>query len=308
MDNPVTKEVVLDVQDLRIHYATRQGIIKAVDKVSFRIFRDEVFGLVGESGSGKSTLCYGLLRLIMPPGSIEGGVVSFNGQNLLELSREQLRRTRWRDISFIPQGAMSSLNPVVRVREQMADVIKDHDDPQPRASLNRRIDEMLEKVNLPSSVADKFPHELSGGMKQRVCIALSVILKPKLILADEPTSALDVVSQRIVLEMLSEARQNLHASMILVGHDMALQAQVAHRLGIMYGGSFMEIGTVQDIFDDPIHPYTQRLISSIPSIRKRQDIHALAQSSFSEKEKTQYLMGNKLIEVKPGHFAAVYNG
>ena len=142
-------------------------------------------------------------------------------------------------------------------------------------------------------------------MKQRVCIALAVILKPKLILADEPTSALDVVSQRIVLEMLSAVRQSLQASMILVGHDMALQAQVADRLGIMYGGCFMEIGTVSDIFDDPIHPYTKQLIASIPSIRKKQDVHSLAQSSFSEKEKSKYVLDNNLVEVKPGHFAAV---
>jgi peptide/nickel transport system ATP-binding protein len=301
-------EVILDVQDLSIIYHTLGGIKKAVNQVSFQIFKDEIFGLVGESGSGKSSLCYGLLRLVPPPGEIENGVVNYYGENLLALQGEKLRQTRWRDISFIPQGAMSSLNPVVRIREQMADAILDHEARQTRSSINRRIETILESVNLPVSVADKFPHELSGGMKQRVCIALAVILKPKLILADEPTSALDVVSQRIVLEMLSEVRQSLQASMILVGHDMALQAQVAHRLGIMYGGSFMEIGTVQDIFDDPIHPYTQRLISSIPSIRKRQDIHALAQSSFSEKEKSQYLMGNKLVEVNPGHFAAVYNG
>lgn len=301
-------EVILDVRDLSINYYTQGGIKKAVNQVNFQIFKDEIFGLVGESGSGKSTLCYGLLRLVPPPGKIDSGVLNFCGEDLLALQGDKLRQARWRDISFIPQGAMSSLNPVVRIREQMADAIQDHEARQSRASLNRRIDAMLERVNLPVSVANKFPHELSGGMKQRVCIALAVILKPKLILADEPTSALDVVSQRIVLEMLSEVRQSLQASMILVGHDMALQAQVAHRLGIMYGGSFMEIGTVRDIFDDPIHPYTQRLISSIPSIRKKQDIHTLAQNSYSEVEKSQYILGNKLVEVKPGHYAAVYNG
>ncbi len=301
-------EVILDVRDLSINYHTLGGIKKAVNQVNFQIFKDEIFGLVGESGSGKSTLCYGLLRLVPPPGKIDSGVVNFCGENLLALKGEKLRQARWRDISFIPQGAMSSLNPVVRIREQMADAILDHEARQSRSSVNRRIDAMLERVNLPVSVADRFPHELSGGMKQRVCIALAVILKPKLILADEPTSALDVVSQRIVLEMLSDVRQSLQASMILVGHDMALQAQVAHRLGIMYGGSFMEIGAVRDIFDDPIHPYTQRLISSIPSIRKKQDIHLLAQNSYSEVEKSQYISGNKLVEIKPGHYVAVYNG
>jgi peptide/nickel transport system ATP-binding protein len=301
-------EIILDVQDLTINYHTLAGIKKAVNRVNFQIYKNEIFGLVGESGSGKSTLCYGLLQQVPPPGSIDNGVVNFYGKDLFALRGETLRQTRWRDISFIPQGAMSSLNPVARIREQMADVILDHEGRQSHLSIERRIDESLERVNLPASVADKFPHELSGGMKQRVCIALAVMLNPKLILADEPTSALDVVSQRIVLEMLSTVRQSLQASMILVGHDMGLQAQVAHRLGIMYGGCFMEIGTVNDIFDDPIHPYTQQLIASIPSIHKKQDIHSLAQSSFSEKDKSQYVSGNKLVEVKPGHFVAVYTG
>ncbi len=301
-------EIILDVRELTINYHTLAGVKQAVKGVNFQIYKDEIFGLVGESGSGKSSLCYGLLQMVPPPGRVDGGVVNFAGKDLFALQGKKLRQARWRDISFIPQGAMSSLNPVVRIREQMADVIQDHEGRQPRASIDRRIDEILAKVNLPASVADKFPHELSGGMKQRVCIALAVILKPALILADEPTSALDVVSQRIVLEMLSAARASLQASMILVGHDMALQAQVAHRLGIMYGGCFMEIGTVSDIFNDPIHPYTKQLIASIPSIRTKQDIHALAQSSFSEKEKLQYTSGNKLVEIKPGHFAAVYTG
>ncbi len=301
-------EVILDVRDLSINYHTLSGIKRAVRGVSFQIYKDEILGLVGESGSGKSTLCYGLLQQVPPPGRIEGGEVNFCGSDLFALKGDRLRQARWRDISFIPQGAMSSLNPVVRIREQMADAILDHEGRQTRSAVNRRIDEMLERVNLPVSVSNKFPHELSGGMKQRVCIALAVILKPKLILADEPTSALDVVSQRIVLEMLSEVRRSLQASMILVGHDMALQAQVAHRIGIMYGGLFMEIGSVRDIFEDPIHPYTQRLIASIPSIRKKQDIHFLAQGSFTEQEKSRYVSNNRLVEVKPGHFAAVYTG
>jgi peptide/nickel transport system ATP-binding protein len=299
------KEFLLNVKDLSVTYYTRTGIVKAVDKVSFYVYRDEIFGLVGESGSGKSTLCYGLLRLVPPPGRVDQGEVTIAGKNIMPLKGEQLRRIRWRDLSFIPQGAMSSLNPVTHIFDQMADVILDHEQNQTRAQISKRIEEALDGVNLPLSVAKKYPHELSGGMKQRVCIALAVILKPKLILADEPTSALDVISQRIVLEMLSNVQQNLQASMILVGHDMALQAQVANRLGIMYGGRFMEIGTVKEIFENPVHPYTKRLISSIPSIKKKQNIHELAQSSLSEKEKLQYQGASHLVEIQPEHFVAM---
>jgi peptide/nickel transport system ATP-binding protein len=301
----MAKEILLNVKDLCINYYTRIGIKKAVDQVSFHVYKDEIFGLVGESGSGKSTLCYGLLRLVPPPGRIDKGEVTIAGNNIMSLNGEQLRQVRWSDLSFIPQGAMSSLNPVEHIIDQMADVILDHEGNQAYSQVTQRIEEALDRVNLPLSVAKKYPHELSGGMKQRVCIALAVILKPKLILADEPTSALDVVSQRIVLEMLSDVQKNLQASMILVGHDMALQAQVANRLGIMYGGRFMEIGMMQEIFENPIHPYTQRLIMSIPSINQKQNIHELAQSSLSEKEKRQYMKASHLVEVQPEHFVAM---
>lgn len=308
MMGPLTeKDAVLQVKDLSIFYKTRRRTVKAVERVSFEVFPDEIFGLVGESGSGKSTLCYGLLRLTKAPGWVESGFVRFKGRNILDLEPEELRRLRWKEISFIPQGAMSSLNPVVRVRDQMIDVVSDHEGRQQKAVVNERIDYALEQVNLPGSVASKFPHELSGGMKQRVCIAMAVILQPSLVIADEPTSALDVVSQRIVLEMLAEVRSKMKASMILVGHDMALQAQVSDRLGIMYGGHFMEIGTVRNIFEDPQHPYTRRLISSIPSIQKKQDVHQLAVSSFSEAEKARFIQGNALLEVSPGHYVASYD-
>lgn len=308
MMNPTAKkDPVLQVKDLKVYYKTRRGVVRAVEQVSFDVYPDEIFGLVGESGSGKSTLCYGLLRLIKAPGWIDSGSIQYKGRNLLDLEPEEMRKLRWKEISFIPQGAMSSLNPVIRVRDQMADVISDHAGGLQKSEINARIDTALEQVNLPGSVAARFPHELSGGMKQRVCIALAVLLQPSLVIADEPTSALDVVSQRIVLEMLAEVRRSMKASMILVGHDMALQAQVSDRLGIMYGGHFMEIGTVRNIFEHPQHPYTRRLISSIPSIQKKQDVHQLAVSSFSEKEKAAFVQGNSLQEVSPGHYVATYD-
>jgi peptide/nickel transport system ATP-binding protein len=300
-------EAILKVEDLRVYYHTYDRLVKAVDGVSFEVRKDEVFGLVGESGSGKSTLCMGLLRLVSPPGRIEDGHVLFDGADLVAMNDEQLRRVRWKQIPFIPQGAMSALNPVMRIRDQFYDVIRDHEGSQPGGLLHERIESMLGRVQLAPNVLGKFPHELSGGMKQRVCIALAMILNPKLIIADEPTSALDVVSQRVVLETLSEVRRSQHASMILVGHDMALQAQIVDRLGVMYAGKFVEIGNVRDIFNDPIHLYTKRLTSSIPSIQKKQDIHELAGIGLTEVEKYRYKVAAQLVEVKPGHFVAQHN-
>ena len=296
---------LLEVTGLSIDYVLPHQTKRAVQGVSFQVHEDEVFGLVGESGSGKSTLCFGLMNMIPPPGRITAGQVMFNGHDLLALSGEELRQVRWSELAYIPQGAMSSLNPVARIYDQFADTIKDHEGKQPRDQIRQRIREALEQVSLPFDVAGCFPHQLSGGMKQRVCIALGVILNPKLLLADEPTSALDVISQRVVLEMLSQVRQNLKASIILIGHDMSLQAQVADRLGILYGGKFMEIGSVTEIFNNPLHPYTQRLISSIPSIHKKQNISSLAQKGLSEAEKQVYLNSTELREVCSGHFVAV---
>lgn len=297
-------QAILKVTDLRIHYHTRTSLVKAVDGVNFEVRRGEIFGLVGESGSGKSTLCYGLLRLIFPPGKIENGNVTFGGQDLLAMDPETLRRTRWERIAYIPQGAMSALNPVTRIRNQFYDTMRDHGIRESKDALDERIKGLLARVHLAPDVMLKFPHELSGGMKQRVCISLAIILNPELIIADEPTSALDVVSQRVVLETLAREQARSHTSMILVGHDMALQAQIANRLGIMFAGRFVEIGDVRDIFDDPIHPYTQRLVSSVPSINKKQDIHALAKVGLTEADKYRQRISSTMIEVKPGHFVA----
>ncbi len=299
------EKALLKVSDLSIHYLLPQATKAAVRSVTFEVYPDEVFGLVGESGSGKSTLCYGLLQLVPPPGKIVSGQVYFKDTDLLNLRGEALRKKRWSEIAFIPQGAMSALNPVMRIREQFADIIVDHNaSRQQKTSLEELISTALKSVNLPGDIANKFPHELSGGMKQRVCIALAVLLNPELIIADEPTSALDVVSQRIVLEMMAQARARLKASMILVGHDMALQAQIADRIGIMFDGCLLEIGPAREIFAHPIHPYTRRLIASIPSIHKKQEIHALAQETLEDIEKHTSRDFARLVEVKPGHWVA----
>ena len=271
--------------------------------------QNECFGIVGESGSGKSTLCCGILRLIPKPGKTKSGRILFDGNNLLEINKRELQKLRWREISYVPQSAMNSLNPVINIWEQFYDVIKNHEDPPHQSSkiLKEKVIMALNDVYLKSDVIYKYPHELSGGMIQRVCIALAMILNPKLIIADEPTSALDVVSKRIVFETLLKLQQKSSTSIILVGHDMALQAQISSRLGIMYAGNLIEVGDVKTIFNNPLHPYTQRLLFSIPSVNKKQNIHKLATNNFSEKEKIKYQRSKPLNEVEPGHFVVQYN-
>ena len=300
-------EPILQVEDLRINYYTKSKLIEAVQGVRFTIYKNEVFGLVGESGCGKTTLAMGILQLVQAPGKIESGRIDFDGTDLLTASPEKFRSILWNEIAYIPQGAMSALNPVTRLRHQFLDVIHDHGGAGTKQEQIDHIHQMLAGVHLSPSVLDMYPHELSGGMKQRACIALAMVLRPKLIIADEPTSALDVVSQRVVLETLSKARQELGASMIFIGHDMAVQAQISHRLGIMYAGNFVEIAPVREIFENPHHAYTERLISSIPSIRKKQDVHEIAKVSFSESEKIRFQKPAPLVEISVGHFVAQHD-
>jgi peptide/nickel transport system ATP-binding protein len=260
---------LLQVEDLRVHYHTERGAVRAVDGVSFTVNRGERFGMVGESGCGKTTTAMALLRLLREPARVESGRVLLDGVDLLSLSDRALRAVRWRDISLVPQGAMNALNPVMRVRDQIGDSIFTHEPSVSARQVSARVDDLLGMVGLPSRAADMFPHELSGGMKQRVCIAMAIALRPKLIVADEPTSALDVVVQRVVAQTLEEVVQRLDASLILIGHDMGLQAQLVDRLAVMYAGKVAEIGSVQEIFQRPTHPYTRMLISSLPSLRER---------------------------------------
>jgi peptide/nickel transport system ATP-binding protein len=260
---------VLEVKDLRVYYHTPRGAVKAVDGVTFDVRAGERLGLVGESGSGKTTIALALMRLIRPPGRIEGGQVLVDGTDLLALSEEQMRQRRLAVIAMVAQGAMNSLNPVIRVREQIADALRDHGERPSAAELKTRIANLLETVGLQPHVANLFPHELSGGMKQRVCIAIAISMRPKVIIADEPTSALDVVVQRQVMETLRNVQLQLGAAVILVGHDMGLMAQAVDRLGVMYAGNLAEVCDVRAIFEEPLHPYSQLLIASLPSLEKK---------------------------------------
>jgi len=267
---------VLDVRDLLISYHTAAGPLRAVNGVSFFLRPGERLGLVGESGSGKTTTALGLMRLLQEPAVIEGGEVLLDGVDLLRLSEEEMRLRRFADISLIPQGAMNSLNPMMKVGEQLRDTIRAHQKRrESRVIIDTRIREVLQSVELHASVMDSYPHELSGGMKQRVCIAMAILLNPKVIIADEPTSALDVVVQRQVMLTLRRVQEALGASVILVGHDMGLMAQFVDRVGVMYGGKLVEVGPVRGIFKDPLHPYTQLLIKSLPNLQTKEDFHGI---------------------------------
>jgi peptide/nickel transport system ATP-binding protein len=268
-----SKEAVLDVKNLHVHYRTSKGDVIAVNGVSFQVFKGEILGLVGESGCGKTTCAMAILRLVQPPGRIMHGEVWLNGTDLASLNESELRRARWQDISLIPQGSMNSLNPVMRVKDQIADSIQFHEGRLPKQALQTRILELFSMVGLPDRVFTMYPHELSGGMKQRVCIAMAIALNPSLIIADEPTSALDVVVQRIVTQSLLEVKARLGLSLLLIGHDMGLQAQLVDRIAVMYAGNIVEIGSVESIYENPMHPYTQTLIASIPSIREKKRLH-----------------------------------
>jgi peptide/nickel transport system ATP-binding protein len=260
---------VLRVQGLVVYYHTALGAVKAADNVSFTLKAEERLGLVGESGSGKSTMALAILRMIKPPGRIEAGEVWLEGTNVMTLSEEEMRQVRLARIAMIPQGSMNSLNPVMRINAQIVDALKDHGVRLSAREAEDRVRDLLQSVGLKPHVAGMYPHELSGGMKQRACIAIAISLRPKVIIADEPTSALDVVVQKQVMETLARVQKELEASVLLVGHDMGLVAQFVDRLGVMYAGKLVEVSPVRDIFTKPLHPYTQMLIASLPSLEQK---------------------------------------
>jgi len=243
--------------------------VRAVDDVSFALAPGERFGLAGESGSGKSTLALSILRLIKPPGRIAAGEVWLAGTRLADLDEDGIRALRLAGIALVPQGSMNSLNPVLRIGRQIADGFADHGLHLGRSEQERRVGASLAEVGLSENVARMYPHELSGGMKQRACIAIAISLRPRVIIADEPTSALDVVVQRQVMATLARVQQDLGAALILIGHDMGLMAQFVDRLAVMYAGRLVEVAPIAEIIANPRHPYTRALIASLPSLDAR---------------------------------------
>ncbi len=272
---------VLQVKDLEVTYYTDAGRARALDRVNLDLDPGEKLGLVGESGSGKSTMALAMMRMIKPPGRIEGGQVMVGATDLTSLSDDEMRKARLSTIAYIPQGAMNSLNPVMRIGAQMIDGIKSHNPTESKADAEERCMRALESVDLKRTVFRMYPHELSGGMKQRVCIAISILLRPQVIIADEPTSALDVVTQRQVMETLDNIQHELGCAIILIGHDMGLMAQFVDKVAVMYAGRLMELSSVREMFSDPVHPYAQALIRSLPSLENKgvfQGIPGLAPS------------------------------
>lgn len=266
---PAAAQPVLRVEDLVVTYYTDLGRARALDNVSFTLEAGQKLGMVGESGSGKSTLALAMMRMIKPPGRIEAGRVWVGGTDLQSLNDEGMRKARLSKIAYIPQGAMNSLNPVTRIGEQMVDAIKSHIPGESRQAINDRCVWALKSVDLDPGVFNMYAHELSGGMKQRVCIAIGILLRPEVIIADEPTSALDVVTQRQVMETIDKVQDDIGAAVILIGHDMGLMAQTMDQVAVMYAGRLVEVATVREMFTDPKHPYSQALISSLPTLDNR---------------------------------------
>ncbi|RLC70657.1 MAG: ABC transporter ATP-binding protein [Chloroflexi bacterium] len=254
------------MRDLVVEYSIRQGSLRAVDGASLDVHPGELMAVVGESGCGKSTLAYSIIRHVPYPGEIKGGTILFDGQDVLGMDRKALRQFRWKEIAIVFQAAQNALNPVMRIADQMIDTVLDHEK-QPKEQIIQRASSLLEMVRLnPDRVLRSYPFELSGGMRQRVIIALSLLLNPRMLILDEPTTALDVVTQVYILDILADIRQDLGLAMMLLTHDIAIVARVADRVAVMYAGQIVEEGAINDIFYHPRHPYTYGLIQSAPSL------------------------------------------
>jgi oligopeptide/dipeptide ABC transporter ATP-binding protein len=258
---------LIDISNLSVEYTTQDNVIEAVNDVSFTVDENEQFGLVGESGSGKSTVAKSILRILPDNGAVTDGSIEFEptGLDLATASGQPLRDTRWAHISMIAQSAMNGLDPVYTLSEQIVEAIELHRDVS-RAEAEERVEELLEIVGLDVRRRDAYPHQLSGGMRQRAMIAMALALEPELVIADEPTTALDVITQDHILKGIAELTERLDNSLIVITHDMSVIAETCDRVGVMYGGELVEVGPVEEVFTDPEHPYTLGLVNAFPTI------------------------------------------
>jgi peptide/nickel transport system ATP-binding protein len=260
-------EAILDARNLTLYYRTSRGIVKAVDEITFKVKRGETLAFVGESGSGKSSTAFAIIRVLPRNVSKHDGTILFEGSDIMKLDEEEFRKKiRWKSISMVFQGALNSLNPVVKVGDQIADPLVVHLGMDQKEAI-KMAEEEVEKVGLPRYIVQRYPHELSGGMKQRVIIAMALIMRPKLVILDEPTSALDVMTQGNIMNLLKDLKRENKLSYIFITHDLSLASELADSVGIMYGGRLMELGPADTIFVEPKHPYTQKLLASTPTLR-----------------------------------------
>lgn len=260
-------EYLLDVQNVKTHFFTDKGVVKAVDGVNFRIKKGQTLGIVGESGSGKSVTSMSVMQLVEEPGKTVEGTIKFRGENLLEKSIPQIQAIRGNEISMIFQEPMTSLNPVFKIGEQIMEVLMLHQDMSKEEAKNKAV-EMLKLVGIPRSerVVDDYPHQLSGGMRQRVMIAMALACEPSLLIADEPTTALDVTIQAQILQLMNDLKHKLGTAIMLITHDLGVVAQMADHVIVMYCGKVVEDAPVEELFENPNHPYTKGLMKSIPSL------------------------------------------
>jgi peptide/nickel transport system ATP-binding protein len=316
----MSKEV-LKVTDLNMHYETLSGNVTAVKDVSFTVYEGESFGLVGESGCGKTSVAMSLLQLQADNAKISSGSINLDGKELVGLNESELRKIRWDSISIVFQGAMNAWNPVVKIGEQIREAIREHYPSNTKSQNTEKIESLFKIVGLDNSIMDRYPHELSGGMKQRAVIALALSCDPKIVIADEPTTALDVVIQDQILKEIKKVQELLGLSLIYISHDIAVIAEMTNQMAVMYAGRIVEIGPTSEVFSNPKHAYTRLLLESTPSVvgekKKLRSLDGEPPSliddmkgcSFSPRcpEPTEDCKnGTKemgLIEVAPGHFA-----
>jgi len=258
---------VLQLEGVTTHYRTLRGWVRAAENVSFEVAKGEALGLVGESGCGKTTIALSILKILPAGAKIRKGKILFDGVDLVPLKDNEMRKIRWKGVSIVFQGSMNAMNPVFKVGDQIIEAIKLHEPDVSKADAYKRTEALLEMVGVDPSRVNNYPHEFSGGMRQRALIAMALACNPKLLIADEPGTALDVIVQAQVLGLMRSLKEKLGLSMVMISHDLSIVAEVCEKIAIMYAGNIVEYGDVQSIFKEPLHPYTQGLIGAFPSIK-----------------------------------------